>query len=68
MARASSLSPFPGKCSSEEAVQALASVRCALSRIMQAFESSSLVQALDSYSSVHQGSDPQNTTDEVNFD
>ena len=52
MTRASSLSPSPGECPSEEAVQALTSVRRALSRIMQAFDSSSLVQALDSYSSV----------------
>ena len=71
MARASSLSPSPGECPSEEAVQALimTSVRRALSRIMQALDSSSLVQALDFYSSVPiPGSDPQNTTDEVNFD
>ena len=69
MARASSLSPSPGECPSEEAVQALTSVRHTLSRIMQAFDSSSLVQALDSYSLVHiPGSGPQNTTDEVNLD
>ena len=35
---------------------------------MQAFDSSSLVQALDSYLVPIPGTDPQNTTDEVNFD
>ena len=50
-------------------MRALTSVRRALGRIMQAVDSSSLVQALDSSSSVPiPGSDPQNTTDEVNFD
>ena len=69
MAMASSLRPSLGECPSEEAVRALTSVRRALGRIMQAFDSSSLVQALDSYSLVPiPGSDPQNTTDEVNFD
>ena len=75
MARASSLSPSPGKHPSEEAVQALTSARQAmtsvrrdLSRIMQAFDSSSLVQALDSYSVPIPGTDLQNTTEGVDFD
>ena len=75
MARASSLSPSPGEHPSEEAVQALTRawqamtrVRRDLSRIMQAFDSSSLVQALDSYSVPSPGTDPQNTTEEINFD
>ena len=82
MARASSLSPSPGEHPSEEAMQAMTRavqamtrarqamtrVRRDLSRIMQAFDSSSLVQALDSYSVPIPGTDPQNTTEGVDCD
>ena len=60
MAMASSLAPPPGGCPSEEAVHALTSARRALGFVVPALDSSSSVPL--------PGADPQNTTDEVNFD
>ena len=60
MAMASSLGPPPGGCPSEEDVRALTSARRALGFVVQTLDSSSSVPL--------PGADPQNTTDEVNFD